>query len=199
MTARSCDEGGECHLQDMTVMTGHHRREYRFEKRTHRNQYLGPFINHEMNRCIQCYRCVRFYPRLCRRPRFQCLLAVTTQVYFGRQQPGAPGKRVQRESGGDSAPRACLPTKPQKRHYTRKWDLQTAPSVCVHCGLGCNTHRLRALTGPCGASATATTNRSTDISCATADATAMNLSIPNSASGGRSVRTGRTLPARLLE
>ena len=24
-------------------------------------------------------------------------------------------------------------------HYTRKWDLQTAPSVCVHCGLGCNT------------------------------------------------------------
>ncbi|HSB34145.1 MAG TPA: molybdopterin-dependent oxidoreductase, partial [Nitrospirota bacterium] len=26
-----------------------------------------------------------------------------------------------------------------KRHYTRKWDLQTAPSLCVHCGLGCNT------------------------------------------------------------
>ena len=25
-----------------------------------------------------------------------------------------------------------------KRHYTRKWDLQMAPSVCVHCGLGCN-------------------------------------------------------------
>jgi len=56
-----CDEGGECHLQDMTVMTGHNYREYRFTKRTHRNQDLGPFINHEMNRCIQCYRCVRFY------------------------------------------------------------------------------------------------------------------------------------------
>ena len=56
-----CDEGGECHLQDMTVMTGHNYRRYRFEKRTHTNQYLGPFINHEMNRCIQCYRCVRFY------------------------------------------------------------------------------------------------------------------------------------------
>ena len=25
-----------------------------------------------------------------------------------------------------------------KRHYTRKWDLQMAPSVCVHCALGCN-------------------------------------------------------------
>ena len=56
-----CDEGGECHLQDMTVMTGHDYRRYRFEKRTFRNQYLGPFVNHEMNRCIQCYRCVRFY------------------------------------------------------------------------------------------------------------------------------------------
>ena len=47
-----CDEGGECHLQDMTVMTGHNYRKFRFKKRTHRNQYLGPFINHEMNRCI---------------------------------------------------------------------------------------------------------------------------------------------------
>ena len=38
-----CEEGGECHLQDMTVMTGHTYRRYRFTKRTHRNQYLGPF------------------------------------------------------------------------------------------------------------------------------------------------------------
>jgi len=51
-----CDEGGECHLQDMTVMTGHGYRRYDFPKRTFRNQYLGPFVNHEMNRCIQCYR-----------------------------------------------------------------------------------------------------------------------------------------------
>ncbi|MCP1368031.1 2Fe-2S iron-sulfur cluster-binding protein, partial [Halomonas sp. BBD48] len=36
-----CEEGGHCHLQDMTVMTGHDRRRYRFRKRTHRNQYLG--------------------------------------------------------------------------------------------------------------------------------------------------------------
>src|SRR5690625_4107522 len=35
-----CEEGGECHLQDMTVMTGHTYRRYRFNKRTHNNQYL---------------------------------------------------------------------------------------------------------------------------------------------------------------
>jgi len=47
-----CDEGGECHLQDMTVMTGHAYRRYRFDKRTFRDQDLGPLVNHEMNRCI---------------------------------------------------------------------------------------------------------------------------------------------------
>ena len=33
-----CEEGGNCHLQDMTVMTGHSFRRYRFTKRTHRNR-----------------------------------------------------------------------------------------------------------------------------------------------------------------
>ena len=37
-----CDEGGECHLQDMTVMNGHVYRRYRVRKRTFRNQDLGP-------------------------------------------------------------------------------------------------------------------------------------------------------------
>ena len=54
-----CDEGGECHLQDMTVMTGHVHRRFRFA--THAPQPdLGPFVTHEMNRCIAC-RCVRYY------------------------------------------------------------------------------------------------------------------------------------------
>jgi len=60
-----CEEGGECHLQDMTEMTGHTFRDFRGRKRTHRNQNLGPFINHEMNRCIACYRCVRYYQDYC--------------------------------------------------------------------------------------------------------------------------------------
>src|SRR5512133_2745601 len=38
-----CDEGGECHLQDMTVMTGHNYRRFPFRKRTFTSQNLGPF------------------------------------------------------------------------------------------------------------------------------------------------------------
>jgi NADH-quinone oxidoreductase subunit G len=36
-------------------------------------------------------------------------------------------------------PTGVFTDKTLKKHYSRKWDLQTAPSVCVHCGLGCNT------------------------------------------------------------
>lgn len=82
-----CDEGGECHLQDMTVMSGHVYREFRFPKRTYRNQYLGPFIYHEMNRCIQCYRCVRFYDDYAGGDDLQAFGA-HDHVYFGRAEEG---------------------------------------------------------------------------------------------------------------
>ncbi len=132
-----CDEGGECHLQDMTVMTGHDYRRTRFPKRTHRNQNLGPFINHEMNRCIQCYRCVRFYRDYAGGRDFH-VFASHDHVYFGRYEDGA----LESEFSGnlvEVCPTGVFTDKTLKQHYTRKWDLQTAPSICVHCGTGCNT------------------------------------------------------------
>ena len=56
-----CDEGGQCLLQDETWSGGHGIRRFQGKKRTYRDQYLGPYIQHEMNRCIHCYRCSRFY------------------------------------------------------------------------------------------------------------------------------------------
>ena len=131
-----CDEGGECHLQDMTVMTGHDYRRYRFEKRTFRNQYLGPFLNHEMNRCIQCYRCVRFYREYAGGSDFNAF-ALRDLVYFGRDRDGV----LENEFAGnlvEVCPTGVFTDATLKQHYTRKWDLQLAPSICVHCGLGCN-------------------------------------------------------------
>ena len=132
-----CDEGGECHLQDMTVMAGHVYRRYEFPKRTFRNQDLGPFVNHEMNRCIQCYRCVRFY-RDYAGGHDLVALGTRNEVYFGRH---ADGKLESEFSGNlvEVCPTGVFTDKTFKAHFTRKWDLQTAPSVCVHCGLGCNT------------------------------------------------------------
>ncbi|CAG1065888.1 NADH-quinone oxidoreductase subunit G [uncultured bacterium] len=132
-----CDEGGECHLQDMTQMTGHVYRRFRFKKRTYRNQYLGPLINHEMNRCIQCYRCVRFYKGYAGGNDLDAF-ASRNRVYFGRSEDGALESPF---SGNlvEVCPTGVFTDKTFRAHFTRKWDLQTAPSVCVHCGVGCNT------------------------------------------------------------
>ncbi|TKB63171.1 MAG: 2Fe-2S iron-sulfur cluster binding domain-containing protein, partial [Nitrospira sp.] len=129
-----CDEGGECHLQDMTVMTGHVYRRYRYQKRTHRNQALGPFIRHEMNRCIQCYRCVRYY-RDYAGGRDLNVFGSHDAVYFGREQDGT----LENEFSGnlvEVCPTGVFTDKTFFHHYTRKWDLQAAQSICPHCSLG---------------------------------------------------------------
>ncbi|MFP4616329.1 MAG: NADH-quinone oxidoreductase subunit NuoG [Thiohalorhabdus sp.] len=133
----TCEEGGECHLQDMTQMTGHTYRRYRFAKHTFRNQDLGPFINHEMNRCITCYRCVRFYRDYAGGADLDAFGA-HDHVYFGRQADGT----LESEFSGNLAevcPTGVFTDRTLSERYVRKWDLRTAPSVCVHCGLGCNT------------------------------------------------------------
>jgi NADH-quinone oxidoreductase subunit G len=132
-----CDEGGECHLQDMTVMTGHNYRRTPYPKRTFRNQYLGPLLNHEMNRCIQCYRCVRYYREYAGGMDLEAF-GLRNIAYFGRQEDGI----LESEFAGnlvEICPTGVFTDKTLKEHYTRKWDLQMSPSVCVHCGLGCST------------------------------------------------------------
>jgi len=131
-----CDEGGSCHLQDMTVMTGHDYRRFQYKKRTHINQYLGPFIHHEMNRCIQCYRCVRYYRDYAGGDDLN-VFAAHHHVYFGREKDGI----LESPFSGNLAevcPTGVFTDKTLKEHYTRKWDLTMAPSVCPHCSLGCN-------------------------------------------------------------
>ena len=132
-----CAEGGECHLQDMTVMTGHHERHYKGKKTTFVNQDLGPLVKHEMNRCITCYRCERFYKDYAGGTDLAAQ-ASSNNVYFGRQCDGT----LESEFAGnlvEVCPTGVFTDKPFGDHYSRKWDLQTAPSVCQHCSVGCNT------------------------------------------------------------
>ncbi|MFK8046861.1 MAG: NADH-quinone oxidoreductase subunit NuoG [Halioglobus sp.] len=132
-----CAEGGECHLQDMTVMVGHRDRHYRGLKNTHRNQYLGPLIHHEMNRCITCYRCTRYYRDYAGGTDLAAM-AAHDHIYFGRQEDGV----LQSEFAGnlvEVCPTGVFTDKTLVHEYTRKWDLQSAPSVCTGCAVGCNT------------------------------------------------------------
>ncbi|MFJ3466228.1 NADH-quinone oxidoreductase subunit NuoG [Pseudomonas sp. NPDC090201] len=131
-----CEEGGHCHLQDMTVMTGHNERRYRFTKRTHQNQELGPFIAHEMNRCIACYRCVRFYKDYAGGTDLG-VFGAHDNVYFGRVESGT----LESEFSGnltEVCPTGVFTDKTHSERYNRKWDMQFSPSICHGCSSGCN-------------------------------------------------------------
>lgn len=133
-----CEEGGECHLQDMTIMVGHGERRYEGRKTTFINQYLGPFIGHEMNRCITCYRCVRYYQDYAGGSDLSAF-GSRDRVYFGRSSDGV----LENEFAGnlvEVCPTGVFTDKTLSKHYTRKWDLQSAPTICQGCSLGCNTY-----------------------------------------------------------
>jgi NADH-quinone oxidoreductase subunit G len=131
-----CDEGGHCLLQDETVSGGHGIRRYEGKKRTYRDQYLGEFIQHEMNRCIHCWRCRRFYQEFAGYGDLGAL-QIANRTFFGRF---ADGPLESPFSGNiiDLCPTGVFTDKPS-RYEGRRWDFERHPSLCIHCSLGCNT------------------------------------------------------------
>jgi len=56
-----CDQGGECDLQDQTMVFGSDRgRFYENFKKNTENKNYGPLVKVILNRCIHCARCTRF-------------------------------------------------------------------------------------------------------------------------------------------
>src|SRR5690606_10725093 len=109
---------------------------YNYRKRTHVNQDLGPFVGHEMNRCIACYRCVRFYREYAGGEDLN-VFGAHHHVYFGRASDGT----LESPFSGNLAevcPTGVFTDRTYGDSYTRNWDLQQAPGVCHHCALGCN-------------------------------------------------------------
>jgi NADH-quinone oxidoreductase subunit G len=131
-----CDEGGHCLLQDQTIAGGHGRRRYEGKKRTYHDQYLGVFVQHEMNRCIHCFRCRRFYQDFAGY-RDLGAMQIGNRMYFGRFEDG----RLESPFSGnliDICPTGVYTDKPA-RFKGRRWNFERGPSVCMHCSLGCNT------------------------------------------------------------
>uniref|UniRef100_A0A8C0MU02 NADH-ubiquinone oxidoreductase 75 kDa subunit, mitochondrial n=1 Tax=Canis lupus familiaris TaxID=9615 RepID=A0A8C0MU02_CANLF len=55
-----CDQGGECDLQDQSMMFGSDRSRFLEGKRAVEDKNIGPLVKTIMTRCIQCTRCIRF-------------------------------------------------------------------------------------------------------------------------------------------
>jgi NADH-quinone oxidoreductase subunit G len=130
-----CDEGGHCLLQDQTISGGHGQRRYLGKKRTYYDQDLGPFVQHEMNRCIHCWRCRRFYQDFAGY-RDLGAMQIGNRTYFGRFESG-PLENPFAGNLIDLCPTGVYTDKPA-RFKARRWDMERSPSVCLHCSLGCN-------------------------------------------------------------
>ncbi len=130
-----CDQGGECELQDQSLIYGSDRSRYTEYKRAVEDKELGPLVKTVMSRCIHCTRCVRF----------------ATEV-AGVQDLGVTGRGGQAEIGTyvsklltselsgnviDLCPVGALTSKPFA-FTARAWELKFAESVDVTDGLGSN-------------------------------------------------------------
>jgi len=130
-----CDQGGECELQDLAVGYGAGASRYTEEKRVVFNKNIGPLINPDMTRCINCTRCVRFG---------QEIGGMMEMGQIGRGEHAEITTFIERSidselSGNiiDLCPVGALTSKPF-RYSARAWELTTRPSVSPHDGLGAN-------------------------------------------------------------
>ncbi|MBF0448538.1 MAG: NADH-quinone oxidoreductase subunit NuoG, partial [Magnetococcales bacterium] len=130
-----CDQGGECSLQDLAMKYGPDRSRYREEKRQFPSYDLGPLIETEMNRCIQCTRCIRFSTDVAG-------VEEMGAVYRGDHMKVGPYVEklsLSSELAGNVAeacPVGALNLKPF--HFqARGWELQKADGICGHCSVGC--------------------------------------------------------------
>jgi NADH-quinone oxidoreductase subunit G len=131
-----CDKGGECPLQDNTFVYGPGASRFTEEKRHKEKAFpLGDRIILDRERCIMCYRCVRFHQEI---PGDEALAAVERGADSEiATLDGEPYNSVFAGNTIELCPVGALTSK-QYRFKARPWDLVRTPSVCNGCAVGCN-------------------------------------------------------------
>ncbi|MCC7229622.1 MAG: NADH-quinone oxidoreductase subunit NuoG [Fimbriimonadaceae bacterium] len=131
-----CDRGGECPLQNNTLFYGPSTTRFLEMKRHALKAFpLSQFITLDLERCIQCGRCVRFTEEI----------SGDAQLAFrfrgANMQPSTFELRDfdSKFSGNviEICPVGAL-TSTTYRFRARPWDLETKPAICTLCSNGCN-------------------------------------------------------------
>lgn len=133
-----CDRGGECPLQNNTLFYGPSTSRYVEMKRHAPKAYpLSQYVTLDLERCIQCGRCVRFTEEISG----DAQLAL--RFRGARTQPGTFEllNFDSKFSGNviEICPVGAL-TNRKYRFRARPWDLQTRPGICTLCSNGCNIY-----------------------------------------------------------
>jgi NADH-quinone oxidoreductase subunit G len=131
-----CDKGGECPLQDISFGWGGGLSRFVEPKRHFEKPLaLSPLIAIDRERCILCYRCVRFSQEVSED--YQLILHDRGSDTFVGTFDGHP--YVAPFSGNiiELCPVGALTSRPY-RFRARPWDIEQAGSVCTLCPGQCN-------------------------------------------------------------
>ncbi len=131
-----CDKGGECPLQDIAFGWGPGRSRFIEPKRHFTKPLeLSPLIAIDRERCILCYRCVRFSQEISED--YQLVLQERSAQTFVSTFDGHP--YVAPFSGNiiELCPVGALTSQPY-RFRARPWDVEGSGSVCTLCPAQCN-------------------------------------------------------------
>ncbi|MDX6625968.1 MAG: NADH-quinone oxidoreductase subunit [Solirubrobacterales bacterium] len=131
-----CDKGGECPLQDITQGWGPGKSRVIDEKRHFRKPIeLSPLVAIDRERCILCYRCVRFSQEISEDSQLQ-LLERGDRTFVGTFDD-RPYVAPFHGNITDICPVGAL-TNYTYRFRARPWDIEQAGSVCTLCPSQCN-------------------------------------------------------------
>ncbi len=130
-----CDKGGECPLQDQTYRWGPGRSRFIEPKRDFAKPVsLGPVLALDRERCILCWRCVRFGEIVAGDDALKGFeRGFTSEINTPFTLP------VESKFIGNTiaiCPVGAL-TSRSYRFRARPWDNHSVASTCTHCGLGC--------------------------------------------------------------
>jgi NADH-quinone oxidoreductase subunit G len=131
-----CDKGGECPLQDITFGWGLGRSRFIDPKRHFEKPLaLSPLIAIDRERCILCYRCVRFSQEISED--YQLIFAERGAHTFVSTHDGHP--YVAPFSGNivELCPVGALTSQPY-RFRARPWDIEGSGGICTLCPSQCN-------------------------------------------------------------
>jgi NADH-quinone oxidoreductase subunit G len=131
-----CDKGGECPLQDITQGWGPGKSRVIDEKRHFEKPIeLSPLVAIDRERCILCYRCVRFSQEVSEDAELQ-LLERGDRTFVGTFDD-RPYVAPFHGNITELCPVGAL-TSYTYRFRARPWDIEQAGSVCTLCPSQCN-------------------------------------------------------------
>ncbi|MGH2989030.1 MAG: NADH-quinone oxidoreductase subunit NuoG [Solirubrobacterales bacterium] len=131
-----CDKGGECPLQDVSMGWGPQKSRFTDPKRHFQKPIpLSPLVKIDRERCILCYRCVRFSQEVSEDEQLQLLERGDRSFVgtFDNRPYVAPfhGNIV------ELCPVGAL-TSQAYRFRARPWEIEDAGSICTLCPSQCN-------------------------------------------------------------